>query len=128
MHRFWHFIRKNIRTLVTLGFILIVILLLLYLEVDKKAVTIVALVLGYVTQVFAGLTALIALIPVIGPLIVKLLTIPLFWLMNMAGSVGSAVAIKKGFTKDVVTHRLLTLVLLIGIILGYVLGHLIPVR
>ena len=40
----------------------------------------------------------------------------------------SAYAIRKGYGKDILMHRLITLALLIGIVLGYILGHLIPVR
>jgi len=68
------------------------------------------------------------MVPIIGPLIIKVLTIPFFWLLNGMGYFTSAVAIKKGYGKDVMTHRLITITLLIGIVLGYILGHLIPVR
>jgi len=40
----------------------------------------------------------------------------------------SAYAIKKGYGRDIMSHRLITIVLLTGIVLGYILGHLIPVR
>jgi hypothetical protein len=40
----------------------------------------------------------------------------------------SAYAIKKGYGRDIVGHRLITITLLTGIVLGYILGHLIPVR
>ena len=68
------------------------------------------------------------MVPIIGPLIIKVLTIPFFWLLNAMGYFTSAYAIKKGYGKDVMTHRLIVITLLIGIVLGYILGHLIPVR
>ena len=81
-----------------------------------------------ITNVFVGLTTLVGLVPVIGPLIVKIFTIPFFWLLNGLGYFTSAYAIKKGYGRDIISHRLITIVLLIGIILGYILGHLIPLN
>ena len=97
-------------------------------KLDIRAITIITLLLGYFTNVFVGLTTLVGLVPVIGPLIVKVFTIPFFWLLNGIGYFTSAYAIKKGYGSDIISHRLITLVLLTGIILGYILGHLIPVR
>ena len=101
---------------------------MLIYKLDIRAITIITLLLGYITNVFVGLTALVNLIPFIGPLIIKVFTIPFFWLLNGMGYFTSAYAIKKGYGKDILSHRVITLVLLIGIVLGYILGHLIPVR
>ena len=97
-------------------------------QLDIRAITIITLLLGYISNVFVGLITLVGLIPIIGPLIVKVLTIPFFWLLNGMGYFTSAYAIKKGYGRDIVSHRLITIVLLTGIVLGYILGHLIPVR
>lgn len=96
--------------------------------IDQKIVVFVTLVLGVFTQLFAGLGALIALIPFIGPLIIKILTIPIFWVLNAMGYVISGVAIKKGYALELAKSRIVTLGLLIGIIIGYILGHIIPLR
>ena len=101
---------------------------MLHFQWDIRAITIITLLLGYITNIFSGLVALIGFIPIVGPLIVKLITIPFFWLINSFGYFTSAYAIKKGYGKDILRHRLITLLLLIGIIIGYILGHLIPVR
>ena len=97
-------------------------------KIDIRAITIITLLLGYITNVFVGLTTLVGLVPIIGPLIVKVFTIPFFWLLNGMGYFTSAYAIKKGYGKDIMSHRLMTIVLLAGIVLGYILGHLIPVH
>jgi len=102
--------------------------LMLYFQWDIRAITIITLLLGYITNVFTGLVALIGFIPIIGPLIVKVFTIPLFWLINGMGYFTSVYAIKKGYGRDMLSHRMITLALLIGIVLGYILGHLVPVR
>ena len=106
----------------------IAVYLMLAYKLDIRAITILTLLLAYVTNVFIGLTTLVGLIPLIGPLLVKVFTIPFFWLLNGMGYFTSAYAIKKGYGRDIVSHRLITIVLLTGIVLGYILGHLIPVR
>ena len=58
----------------------------------------------------------------------KLFTIPFFWILNLTGYFTSLVAIKKGYGKTVMSHRIITITLLTGILIGYILGYLIPVR
>ena len=96
--------------------------------VDEKIVVFTTLILGIFTQVFAGLGALIAMIPIIGPILIKIITIPFFWMINALGHGVSIVAIKKGYTNELVKSRVLTIALLIGIVLGYVMGNLIPLQ
>jgi len=96
--------------------------------VDEKIVVFSTLVLGIFTQVFAGLGALIAMIPIIGPILIKVVTIPFFWLINALGHGVSIVAIKKGYSNELVKSRVLTIALLIGIVLGYIMGNLIPLQ
>ena len=96
--------------------------------VDVKIVVFTTLILGIFTQVFAGLGALIAMIPIIGPILIKVITIPFFWMINALGHGVSIVAIKKGYTNELVKSRVLTIALLIGIVLGYIMGNLIPLQ
>ena len=122
------FIKSNPKTILTLSGIGISVYLMLDFNLDVRAIAIITLLLGYVTNIFVGLTTLVGLVPIIGPLIVKVFTIPFFWLLNGMGYFTSAYAIKKGYGRDIVSHRLITIILLTGIVLGYILGHLIPVR
>ena len=122
------FIKSNPKTILTLSGIGISVYLMLDFNLDVRAIDIITLLLGYITNIFVGLTTLVGLVPIIGPLIVKVFTIPFFWLLNGMGYFTSAYAIKKGYGRDIMSHRLITIVLLIGIILGYILGHLIPVH
>ena len=128
MNKLYRFIISNPKTILTILGILLAVYLMIVFKLDVRAIAIITLILGYITNVFAGLTALIALVPLIGPLIVKVFTIPFFWLLNGMGYFTSAYAIKKGYGRDVAKHRLITLALLTGIVLGYILGHLIPLR
>jgi len=105
-----------------------VIAIALKMGMDQKAVVFGTIVIGVFTQAFAGLAALIATIPLIGPFIIKVLAIPFFWILNALGYFVGAVAIKKGYRSEFTKSRILTLALLIGIIIGYIIGHLIPMR
>ena len=105
-----------------------VIAIALKMGMDQKAVVFGTIVIGVFTQAFAGLAALIATIPLIGPFIIKVLAIPFFWILNALGYFVGAVAIKKGYRSEFTKSRILTLALLIGIIIGYIIGHLVPMR
>ena len=122
------FIKSNPKTILTLLGISISVYLMLAFNLDVRAITIITLLLGFITNVFVGLTTLVGLVPIVGPLIVKIFTIPFFWLLNGMGYFTSAYAIKKGYGRDIMSHRLITMTLLTGIVLGYILGHLIPVQ
>ena len=105
-----------------------VIAIALNMGIDKKVFVFLTVVIGVFTQAFAGLAALIATIPLIGPFIIKVLAIPFFWILNALGYFVGAIAIKKGYRSEFTKSRILTLALLIGIIIGYIIGHLIPMR
>ena len=109
-------------------FIGIAVVVALQYGVDEKIVVFTTLVLGIFTQVFAGLGALIAMIPILGPILIKVVTIPFFWMINALGHGVSIVAIKKGYPDELVKSRVLTIALLIGIVLGYIMGNLIPLQ
>lgn len=119
-------ILKNWRIMVPAWALLIgMVWLGFHYNVDDRIVVGGALLFGVVSTAFAWLVALLGLVPVIGPLIVKVLAIPVIWLLNALGYLVSFVAIKRGYSKDVLTYRGLTIALIIGIIIGFILGHLI---
>ena len=101
------------------------VVIALHYEIDKAIIGGVIVIVGLVTQAFVGLISIIALIPLIGPIIAKLLALPIFWLFNALGYFVSILAIKKGYSKDVLNYRVLTIVLLIGIVIGYIIGKLV---
>lgn len=96
--------------------------------INQRIVVLVTLVLGIFTQIFSGITSLIALIPFFGPFIIKVISIPIFYILNAVGWVVSGIAIKKGYTNELSKSRTVTLALLIGIIIGYILGNIIPLE
>ena len=46
--------------------------------IDKKIIVFIAFIISVFTEVFVGLSAFIAAIPIIGPMIIKIITIPVF--------------------------------------------------
>ena len=94
--------------------------------IDKKVIVFIAFVISVFTELFVGLGALIAAIPIVGPMIVKVITIPIFWVFNALGTIVSGVAIKKGYATELARGRILTLALLVGMVIGYIIGNLIP--
>ena len=96
--------------------------------INQKFVVFTTVVLGIFTQVFTGITSLVALIPFFGPLIIKVISIPIFYTLNAVGWIVSGVAIKKGYVNELSKSRTVTLALLIGIIIGYILGNIIPLE
>ena len=84
-----------------------------------------ALIVALLSNAIAWLAATIGLVPILGPLVVKILALPFIWLLNGIGYVISMVAIRRGFSRDVLTYRGLTIALIVGIVIGYVVGKFV---
>lgn len=93
--------------------------------VDERIVGAIVVLIGILGQAFGALIALIGFVPLVGPLVAKVLTLPFIWLLNGIGYLVSLVAIKRGYAKDVISYRIGTIALLVGITIGYILGKLI---
>ena len=99
-----------------------------YYGIDKKLIVFTAFIIGVFTEIFAGIGILVAAIPVVGPIIIKIVSIPIFWILNALGTLVSGIAIKKGYATELAKGRIMTLALLIGMIIGYIIGNLIPLQ
>ena len=99
-----------------------------YYGIDKKLIVFTAFIVGVFTEIFAGIGILVAAIPVVGPMIIKIVSIPIFWILNALGTLVSGIAIKKGYATELAKGRIMTLALLIGMIIGYIIGNLIPLQ
>ena len=109
--------------------VFLVLAVLIYLgywyHVDNKVIVGGTVVIGLLSGAFSWMVGIIGLVPIVGPIIVKVLSIGFIWLLNGVGYVISYIAIKRGYSKDVLTYRGLTISLLIGIVLGYILAQYI---
>lgn len=99
-----------------------IIYLGLHNNVDERVIAGIVFVLGILSNAFAWMLGIIALAPVVGPFVVKILTFWFIWLVNAIGYVIAYIAIRRGYSKDVLTYRGLTIATIIGIVIGYVLG------
>lgn len=97
----------------------------LYFNLDKFVIGNVVFLFGLLSYAFTGLISLLGLVPFAGPFIIKVLGIPFVWLLNGVGYLVSLVAIRRGYSKDVMTYRGYTIALIIGITIGYMIGKLI---
>ena len=97
----------------------------LHFNVDRSVIAGSVLVVGLLSNAFAWLLGIIALVPIIGPIVVKAMSIGFIWLLNAVGYLVAYVAIRRGYSKDVLTYRGLTIAVIIGIIIGFVLGKLL---
>lgn len=112
------------KLMVPLSMVLIaVIYAALHYGWDVKAVAAGVVVFGTLSNLFIWILSVIGLVPIIGPLIVKVLSLSVIWLLNAIGYLVSYVAIKRGYSKDVLTYRGVTIALITGIVVGYVIGH-----
>ncbi|MEI6227951.1 MAG: hypothetical protein WCP05_04780 [Methylophilaceae bacterium] len=90
-----------------------------------KAVTAGVLLFAGFSHLLAWLLGIITLLPFIGPLLVKVLSLSIIWLLNAIGYLVAYVAIKRGYSKDVLTYRAITIALITGIVIGFLMGSLL---
>lgn len=121
----YFFLYRNRRIITTWTIIILAVVLGLYLKIDKEIIAVSVVIFGIIANAFAGLAGFIALIPFIGPLIVKVLSLPIFWLLNALGYYISVIAIKKGYGRDVISYRMITIFFLLGFAVGFIIAKLI---
>lgn len=105
--------------------IVLLIALAMHYQIDNKVIAGGTVVLGVLSGAFAWLVGIVGLVPIIGPLIVKILSIGFIWLLNAIGYLVAYIAIRRGYSQDVLTYRGLTIALLIGIVIGYIIAQYI---
>ncbi len=94
-----------------------------HLGLDKPATAGTLVLVAMATKAFAGLVALVALIPVIGPPLATLLTLPFFFLLNGLAYLVTFVALRRGYKLTVVSARIVAAAVVVGFILGFLVGH-----
>jgi hypothetical protein len=94
-------------------------------RIDNSVVALSVLIVGVLGQAFRALVAWIAFVPLVGPMVAHVLSLPFIWLLNGVGYLVSVVAIRRGYSKDVLNYRIITITLLFGITFGYVLAKVL---
>ena len=120
-----NFIKKNWKIIFVLLVLLLFIVVAQRIGLDKKITVFIVLILGYMTQLFTVLVGLIAAVPIIGPPIAAIISLPLIFIVNAIAYMVTFFSLRKGYAKDVLGSRVLVTTFLIGIIIGYALGKLI---
>lgn len=95
------------------------------LNLDKQIIAAAVFLIGLLSNAFTWLLGIIAVVPLVGPLIVKVLSLGFIWLLNAVGYLVSFVAIRRGYSKDVLTYRGVTVALIVGIVIGYIIGKVV---
>jgi hypothetical protein len=90
---------------------------------DKPATASALVLIAMATKAFAGLVALIALVPVIGPPLATLLSLPFFFVINGIAYLVTFVALRRGYKLTVVSARIVAAAVVVGFILGFLVGH-----
>lgn len=119
------FLDSNRKPILFIVATVVFVILGLHLHLDKKLMAGLVVLVGILSNAFAGIVALLGLVPFLGPLLIKVLSIPFFWLLNALGYFVSIFFVRKGYGTQVVNSRVLTIVLLVGVVIGYILGKLI---
>ena len=122
---FRFFVQAFWKTILTWIIIATFIAVAIHYNVDNSVIGGAVVIFGIISQAFVGLLNIIGLVPIIGPIIAKVLALPFFWLLNAMGYFVSILAIKRGYTKEVVNYRILTVVFLIGIVIGFIIGKIV---
>jgi len=96
---------------------------LVHLHVDRDIVAIVLVLVGLATKALAALIGLVALVPVVGPILVQLITLPFVLLVNGLAYVVTFFALRRGEAMEVVRAKIIAWSVLVGFILGFLAGR-----
>lgn len=119
------FIQKYERTILVWIIILGFLAISISWGVEGKLIAFVVVVFGLFTQAFQGLIGLLGLIPYIGPYVGRILSLPLFWVLNGLAYLVTFFAVRFGEAKRAVGSRVITIAFLIGVVVGFIFGKTI---
>ncbi len=125
MEKMKTFIRAYKKIFVYFLIIVCFIWIAFLLGIDKKIIGFSVVIIGFITHLFMEIMGLVALIPVIGPLIVRIVTLPFIIVVNFIGYIVTLFAFKKGYKVEVAKSKMFTSALLIGIVIGFIVGKLL---
>ncbi|MFH1287082.1 MAG: hypothetical protein ABII25_00080 [bacterium] len=119
----------QIQKIVFLWLILFLIIFLSFkFHIDKKITASLVILYGLITPVFYGIISVLSVwistIPWIGPFVIKIISIPVFWILHGVAYLGSVIFVAKGEIRKAIDARILTLIFLIGFLSGYIIGKI----
>ena len=122
LHRWYLDYRRSLAVWLLIGAF---VFLSLRLGLDKIIIAILAVVFGFITQAFVALVGVIGLVPLIGPVVAKILAWPIFLTLNGLAYLVTYFAIKGGQARSAINARLLVTIFLTGIVVGILIGKLL---
>tara|TARA_Y100000590_G_C15587650_1_gene964766 strand:- start:866 stop:1249 length:384 start_codon:yes stop_codon:yes gene_type:complete len=108
--------------------LIIIIIASIKFDFDSKAIALFLIVFGYISNLFAIILTIIGSIPIIGPIVVQVLSAPILWIINSISSAYSLYIVKQGMGKELADERKKGITILFWIAIGYILGHIIPIK
>jgi hypothetical protein len=124
-----NFLKDTRKMLIVWAIIVLAVTAGILLKFDRNVIGGSVFVVGIISNAFAwlaaGILSGIGLIPLVGPVLVSILSSSVLWLINALGYFVSVIAIKAGHGKAVLNYRLLVIVFLTGLVTGYVIARLI---
>ena len=100
-----------------------------YTGFDKQITAGIIIIVGLITQIFGNLLnsflGFLGMIPLIGPMVVKVITLPFFLIINAVSFIVAFFGLRRGEAKAVASSRLVVTTLLTGIVIGYIIGRLV---
>jgi hypothetical protein len=96
MNKFRHFLSNYQNAILAWLLIALLVSLGIYFGVDKNIIAFVVLLVGIFGQAFTALIAWIGLVPIIGPIVAHVLSLPFIWLLNGVGYLVSIVGSSVG--------------------------------
>ncbi|MBI4721431.1 MAG: hypothetical protein HY769_00220 [Candidatus Stahlbacteria bacterium] len=105
--------------------ITLTIILGTYFGLDKKLIALGIIIFSIFAQAFSFIVNAIGLIPVVGPFIVKIVTLPAIWITNALAYIITFLALHKGAKLDILKSRVLVVAFITGVVIGFILAKLL---
>lgn len=95
------------------------------LHLSRELLAVVLLLGGLFTQAFTFIISVIAMVPLVGPIVVGILTWPVLFIIKGATFIMTYFAIRRGYGRDIIKANVLASTFFVGIILGFILAKVI---
>ncbi len=125
MNAIKHFFKVYWKTFLLWIFLVIVAIVLRTTGMDTHILTAIMFIVGILTHAFTELISLISLIPVIGPPLVKIISLPFFIIINFLSYVFSYFVVSRSGQKGLFSSKIVGTAFIIGLLMGYILGRLL---
>ena len=123
------FFKRHYIAFIAWSSVVIIVGISYYTGFDKQITAGLIILVGLVTQIFSNffnyLMGFVGMVPVIGPMIVKIVTLPFFLIINAVSFIVAFFGLRRGEIKAVASSRLVVTTLLIGIVIGYIIGRVV---